>query len=137
MNHHVSTLRNLARPAVLALCLLPLAAQAADGTIHFTGAIVGAPYEMRVDARPATLAHRVTANGTTEIRFLRQEIDRPSASVRVDALGAQPLAIAFVDAQGRTTALAQRSERAIGQDGGVLSLAAQAAATALVTVRYD
>ncbi|SFO33810.1 hypothetical protein SAMN05443579_102487 [Variovorax sp. PDC80] len=121
---------------MLALCLLPLAATAADGTIHFTGAIVGAPYEMRVDARPGALVHRVTGR-TMEIRFLRQEIDPPSASVRVDTLGEQPLAIAFIDARGRTTQLAPSSERSIGQDGGVLSMAAQAAAVALVTVRYD
>jgi len=136
VNHHGSTLRNLAPRAALALCLLPLAASAADGTIHFTGAIVGAPYEMRVDARPGTLVHRVTSHAT-EIRFLRQEIDAPSASVRVDALGEQPLAIAFIDALGRTTPLAPRSERSIGQDGGVLSMAAQSGGIALVTVRYD
>ncbi len=136
MSHHASTLRNLARPAMLALCLLPPATQAADGTIHFTGAIVGAPYEMRVAARPTAFVHRVTGDAT-EIHFLRQRIDAPSASVRVDALGAQPLAIAFVDAQGRTTPLAQRREWSIGQEGGVLSVAAQAAAIALVTVRYD
>ena len=80
--------------------------------------------------------HRVTSHAT-EIRFLRQEIDAPSASVRVDALGEQPLAIAFIDALGRTTPLAPRSERSIGQDGGVLSMAAQSGGIALVTVRYD
>ncbi len=137
MNHHGLTLRNLAHPALLALCLLPPAAHAADGTIHFTGAIVGAPYEMRVDAMPATFVHRVAASRGTEIRFLRQRIDPPSASVRVDAIGTQPLEIAFVDAQGRTTALAPRHERSIGQEGGVLSVAAPTAAAALVTVRYD
>jgi len=138
---HGSMLRQWALPALAAACLLPSATQAADGTLRFTGEIVGAPYEMHaIDAHPATLGLQVRTGRATRIRFVRQQADRPSASVRVDALDGQPLDIVFADAQGTTTQLARQAEQAIGQDGGVLSIGPggpRAVSAALVTVRYD
>jgi len=104
MKHHDS--RGLAALALLSTCMASTDAHAADGTIHFTGEIVAAPYEMRLAAHaptPApTVAHRARGNGpVAELSFLRQYVDRPSASVRVDGLGALPLHTVFTDAQGR------------------------------------
>lgn len=136
----------LARLAVLTLgcaCLAPAGAQAADGTIHFQGEIVAAPYELR--AAPAA-DHRVRtagpASAATEVIFLRQQVDRPSATVRVDALGAQPLAVTFTDARARRHVVDAANGQAIGQDGGTLSIRPAGAATtgmalAMVTVDYN
>ena len=121
-------------------CLAPGGAQAADGTIHFVGEIVAAPYELH--AAPAERRVR-TAASTTDLIFLRQWVDRPSATVRVDGLGAQPLAVSFTDARERRHAVDAKSGQAIGQDGGTLSIRPAGAlpagkmAGALVTVSYN
>ena len=122
-------------------------AHAADGTIHFTGEIVAAPYSISsAPATPATMAARIGKAGpASEVIFQRQYIDRPSASVRVDALGGQPLELAFTDARGQRHALAPKDARDIGQDGGTLSIRPKGGTTdgtsrvtaALVTVTYN
>ena len=123
-------------------------ARAADGTIHFTGEIVAAPYEMHLDAHapaPApTVTHRISGAGPiAKLSFLRQRVDRPSASVRVDGLGALPLHTTFTDAQGRKRHFDQAQVQPIGLDGGTLSIAAQGkpptgrVAAVMVTVSYN
>ncbi|MGJ7524174.1 hypothetical protein [Variovorax sp. GB1P17] len=120
-----------------------LGANAADGTIHFTGEIVAAPYEMKVVARPSAVTHRVVAGHTTEVVFLRQWVDRPSARVRVDALGGLSVATAFTDTKGRQNAFDPAGEQHVGLDGGTLSIkpqgkpAAGRVASAMVTVSYN
>ncbi|MDH6169059.1 hypothetical protein M2282_004223 [Variovorax boronicumulans] len=146
MKHHDS--RGLAALALLSTCMASIDAHAADGTIHFTGEIVAAPYEMRIAARvpaPApTVAHGTRGGGpVAELSFLRQYVDRPSASVRVDGLGALPLRTMFTDARGRRHHVDSAQAQAIGLDGGTLSIAAQQrpsagrVAAAMVTVSYN
>jgi hypothetical protein len=101
MTRHDLRSRVLATLGFLLMGAASLGANAADGTIHFTGEIVGAPYEMRVVAKAPAVTHRVVAANTTEVVFLRQWVDRPSARVRVDALGGLPLATAFTDVKGQ------------------------------------
>ncbi|HEX7866722.1 MAG TPA: hypothetical protein VF555_17330 [Variovorax sp.] len=121
---------------------------AADGTIHFTGEIVAAPYSISsTPTTPATMATRIRkAGSTSDVIFQRQYIDRPSASVRVDALGGLPLELAFTDARGQRHAFDSKDARAVGQDGGTLSIRRQGSSTgdsasrvtaALVTVIYN
>lgn len=134
-------LRTRAAPAFLlaaAAVAAMSAAHAADGTIYFTGEIVAAPYT--VSAAPATMGTRTGKAGTaSELIFQRQYIDRPSANVRIDTRGGQPLELAFVDAQGQHHTLNPKSAHAIGQDGGTLSIrdAAMRTTAALVTVSYN
>ncbi|MET3496686.1 hypothetical protein [Variovorax boronicumulans] len=147
MKHHDS--RVFAALALLSTCMASAAAFAADGTIHFTGEIVASPYEIRSAAVQApalrtTAARRVDGTGpAVEISFLRQDVDRPSGSVSVDALGALPLRTVFTDARGRRHVIDTSKAQAIGQDGGVLSIAAQhkppagRVAAAMVTVSYN
>lgn len=136
--------------AVLAPAIAPTTVHAADGTIHFTGEIVAAPYSISSPqaSMPATMATRIGKAGatTSDVIFQRQYIDRPSASVRVDALGGQPLQLAFIDAQGRRHTFDSKDARAVGQDGGTLSIRRQGGTTgdsasrvtaALVTVIYN
>lgn len=123
-------------------------AHAADGTIYFTGEIVAAPYAISAASTttPLTMSTRTGKAGTaSEVIFQRQYIDRPSASVRVDALGGQALELAFTDARGRRHAFDPKDARSIGQDGGTLSIRRQDGTTdnasrvtaALVTVIYN
>jgi hypothetical protein len=148
MKHHDRRSRVLATLALLSTCMASIDARAADGTIHFTGEIVAAPYEMRLATHapvPApTVAHRASGTGpVAELSFLRQRVDRPSASLRVDALGALPLRTVFTDAQGGQHPFDPATAQAIGLDGGTLSMAAQGqppagrVAAAMVTVSYD
>jgi hypothetical protein len=148
MKHHDHRSRVLAALALLSTCMASIDARAADGTIHFTGEIIAAPYEMRLAAHapvPApTVAHRTSGTGpVAELSFLRQRVDRPSGNVRVDALGALPLNTVFTDAQGRRHAFDPTKAQAIGLDGGTLSIAAQGnppagrVAAAVVTVSYN
>lgn len=139
---------------VLAAAAVAAAAgvHAADGTIHFTGEIVGAPYEISSKAAPApapvvAAARSKTGSPASQVIFQRQYIDRPSASVRVDALAGRPLELSFIDARGRERAFNAKDSRAIGQDGGTLSIrhpdpgsktaATTRATAALVTVSYN
>lgn len=146
MKHHDS--RVFAALALLSTCMASIDARAADGTIHFTGEIVAAPYEMRLAAHapaPApTVAHRMSGSGpVAELSFVQQRVDRPSGTVRIDGLGALPLRTVFTDAQGRQHPFDPSQARAIGLDGGKLSIAAQQqpptgrVAAAMVTVSYN
>ena len=148
MKHHDS--RVLAALALLSTCMASVDAHAADGTIHFTGEIVAAPYEMRLATAHApaparTVVHRANgvAGPVTELSFIRQRVDRPSGNVRVDGLGALPLSTVFTDAQGRKHQVDATGAQAIGLDGGTLSIAAQGkpavgrVAAAMVTVSYN
>ncbi|SFM63601.1 hypothetical protein [Variovorax sp. OV329] len=112
---------------------------AADGTIHFVGAIVAEPYEITHAAAPPAIG-RIHAGTGSDVVFERQWIDRPSARVSIQSLGAQPLAMAFTDSGGRRRGVAPLGEFAVGRDGGSLSLAPMRApgpAAALLTVAYD
>jgi len=140
--------RVLAALALLTTCMASIDARAADGTIHFTGEIVAAPYEMRLAAHapaPApTAAHRTSGSGpVAELSFVQQRVDRPSGTVRIDGLGALPLRTVFTDAQGRQHPLDPSQAREIGLDGGKLSIAALRqpptgrVAAAMVTVSYN
>jgi hypothetical protein len=150
MKNHDRRSRVLAAMALLSICMASVDVHAADGTLHFTGEIVAAPYEMRLAAHapapaPApTVAHRASGTGpVAELSFLRQRVDRPSGNVRVDALGALPLRTVFTDAQGRQHPFDSAKVQAIGLDGGTLSIAAQGkpptgrVAAAMVTVSYN
>lgn len=120
-----------------------LGANAADGTIHFTGEIVGAPYEMQVVASTSSTTHRVASGHTTAVVFVRQWQDRPSARVHVHALGGMPLATTFTDAKGRQSAFHPTGAQPVGLDGGTLSIKllgkppAGQMAGAMVTVSYN
>ena len=146
MKHHDS--RALAALALLTTCMASIDAHAADGTIHFTGEIVAAPYEMRLAAHapaPApTVAHRKSGLGpVAELSFVQQRVDRPSGTVRIDALGALPLRTVYTDAQGRQHSFDPSQAQALGLDGGKLSIAALRqpptgrVAAAMVTVSYN
>lgn len=151
LEHHVRT--RAATVFVLAAAAVAATAgvHAADGIIHFTGEIVGAPYEISSKAAPApapvvvAAARSKTGSPAGQVIFQRQYIDRPSASVRVDALAGQPLQLSFIDARGREHAFDAKDSRAIGQDGGTLSIrhpsskakATTRATAALVTVSYN
>lgn len=147
MKHHGS--RVLAALALLSTtCMAPVGAHATDGTIHFIGEIVAAPYETRLAApMPAVapaVAHRSGGSGpVTELFFVRQHVDRPSGTVRVESMGALPLRTVFTDARGRLHRFEATQAQAIGLDGGTLSIAAQRmppagrVAAAVVTVSYN
>ena len=146
MKHHDS--RALAALALLTTCMASIDARAADGTIHFTGEIVAAPYEMRLAAHapaPApTVANRKSGLGpVAELSFVQQHVDRPSGTVRIDALGALPLRTVYTDAQGRQHPFDPSQAQALGLDAGKLSIAALRkpptgrVAAAMVTVSYN
>ncbi|SCX66807.1 type 1 fimbrial protein [Variovorax sp. EL159] len=143
MTRHDLRSRVFATLGFLFMGAASLGANAADGTIHFTGEIVAAPYEMRVVAKAPAVTHRVVAASTTEVVFLRQWVDRPSARVRVDALGGLPLATAFTDAKGHRNTFDPAGEQHVGLDGGTLSIKPQGLppagrmAGAMVTVSYN
>ncbi len=132
------------RPATLALlfaAVVPAFSHAADGTIRFSGMIVAPPYE--IHAIPAALPSRPGAQGgNADIEFLSQPTNRPSASVRVDGLGNQPLTVRHTDARGHVTKMASASTYHLGRQGGTLSVASSGNAPgstmgAIVTVTYD
>lgn len=148
----MKTLRNvfyaLATSALLFLMSIASHdAHAADGTIYFTGSIVAAPYDLFfLDAPNSTVASTVrglasAAGPAAGIAFIRQRTDRPSGTVRVDAVGNQVLKTAFTDASGLSHAVPPDGG-AIGLDGGTLSVTAQQPSgagrtAALVTVSYN
>ncbi|MCR6481031.1 hypothetical protein NU688_33075 [Variovorax sp. ZS18.2.2] len=148
MNYFDRRSRMLASLVLLTPCMASVDARAADGTIHFIGAIVAAPYEMRLAAHALAPAPAVTQRTSgsdlvAEVVFLRQQVDRPSGTVRVDGHGALPLKTSFTDAQGVRHDFGPATSQALGQDGGTLSIAAQSrpsagrGAAALVTVSYN
>ncbi|QNK67386.1 hypothetical protein [Variovorax sp. PAMC26660] len=143
MTKHDLRSRVFATLGFLSMGAASLGANAADGTIHFTGEIVAAPYEMQVVAKAPAVTHRVVAGNTTEVVFLRQWVDRPSARVRVDALGGMSVATAFTDAKGRQNAFDPAGGQHVGLDGGTLSIKPQGkppagrVASAMLTVSYN
>lgn len=115
-------------------------AHAADGVIHFVGAIVAAQYELRSTSKPL----ETTKSGhQTHFTFVRQHIDRPSASVRVETPDQRALSTRFADSHGHTRHIDRKNWHAIGQDGGTLSLEVapapepRAPLIALVSISYD
>lgn len=133
------------------LGVLAFGSHAGDGTLHFVGAIVAAPYRIAQESRqqqqaqhqPLRLKVASMRGRQAELVFSREVVDRPSAQVRVDTPPAQAVSVRFVDSQGRTRAIDPAHWHAIGQHGGTLSLLASAApvtgdpSAALVTVAYD
>jgi len=120
--------------------VLATKAEAADGTIQFTGAIVASPYETSHALVAMAQAARVRTAALGQLVFERQTIDRPSASVQVQAPQGQAPQISFVDSNARVSTLAIGETKAIGRDGGTLSMRPQAAgqsSLAMVIVSYD
>lgn len=118
----------------------PGPASAADGTIHFVGAIVAAPYAFSVLAPPAGTG-RLKTDSRSEVVFERQWIDRPSARVAVLGLDGHPIDLAFTDSRGQLRPVSLSEDLIVGRDGGSLSLGRPAPgrsnASALLTVTYD
>lgn len=134
--------RTLAVPTLVLGAMTHGHVHAADGTIHFMGAIVAGPYELTHQAAaPPTGVIRRGPHG--EVVFERQWVDRPSARVRVSPLGAHAFDLGFTDSRGRKQSVEALGELAVGRDGGRLSLARRASpqasepAAVLLTVAYD
>ncbi len=148
MKRHAVSLRRLAAMACLPwLGGLALGSHAGDGTIHFVGAIVAAPYQIAAVSQqqpPQQPRMKVTSlrGRQAELVFSREAVDRPSARVKIDTAATQAVSARFMDSQGRAQAVDPAQWHAIGQYGGTLSLLAAAPlaggpAAALVTVAYD
>ena len=134
------SVRTVAISALLLCGVLPAQAQTrpADGVIHFTGEIVAEPYGIAMPS--ARAANAMAADKAGDVVFERQNVDRPSASVSVEALGGRTLDMTFMTSQGKREAVSASRFHAIGQDGGTLSIrahATQVRTAALMTLRYD
>ena len=147
--HAVSLRRRLAAMACLPwLGGLTFGSHAGDGTIHFVGAIVAAPYRIAAvlqQQAPQPLRMKVTSmrGRQAELVFPREAVDRPSARVKIDTAATQAVSAHFMNSQGQAQAIDPAQWHPIGQHGGTLSLLASAApldggpSAALVTVAYD
>ena len=147
MERRAVSLRRFAAMAGIAwLGGLALGSHAGDGTIHFTGAIVAAPYEVALvppQQQPQRMKATSTGERQAELAFSRETVDRPSARMKVEMARTQAVSARFGDSQGRTQAIDPAQWHAIGQQGGTLSLLALAQpqaggpSAALVTLAYD
>ena len=151
MKQRAVSLRRLAAMAGIAwLGGLALGSHAGDGTIHFTGAIVAAPYQVALvqpqqhqRQQPQRMKATSTGERQAELAFSRETVDRPSARMKVEMARTQAVSARFVDSRGRTQAIDPAQWHAIGQQGGTLSLLALAQpqaggpSAALVTLAYD
>ena len=130
-------------PAILLAAMGTSRALAADGVIHFVGAIVAAPYEITRPAASTPTPDTVFCGTQGEVVFGRQWVDRPSARLAIRAAGAQAIDLVFIDSVGRRRTVDATGSLAVDRDGGRLSVArpARAAGTgtalALLTVTYD
>ena len=153
MEQRAVFLRRLAAMAGMAwLGGLALGSHAGDGTIHFTGAIVAAPYQVALvppqqqrhpQQQPQRMKVASTGGRQAEVVFVRETVDRPSARMKVEMAHTQAVSARFMDGRGRTQAIDPAQWHAIGQQGGTLSLLAWAQpqaggpSAALVTVAFD
>ena len=131
-------------PTLLLAAMSPASVLAADGTLHFVGAIVASPYELTRAAAPAPRPVSAATKPHAEVVFERQWIDRPSASLAMQGAGAQGVELVFVDSLGRRRHAEGNGTIGIGRDGGRLSLKPlpstgreRPATAALLTVSYD
>lgn len=137
--------RTLVVPAILLAAMGTSSALAADGVIHFVGAIVAAPYEITRPEASRPTPDTIIRGTQGEVVFGRQWVDRPSARLAIRPAGAQAIDLVFVDSIGRRRTADATGSLAIDRDGGRLSVArpppasgtASGTATALLTVTYD
>jgi type 1 fimbria pilin len=125
LNGHGEWLAGTMFGFALAILSLPCATWAADGTIHFSGAIVEPPFQIATTSvsrvRSTEKIQAISESSTTSIRFTHAPEEQGGADVALRVVEGA-VAAHFVDAAERTSPENPHGNYRLGAKGGTLSL---------------